>query len=871
MTRRPRARQRGQAVVLFAIGSVALVGFVGLVLMAGLLYWDQRQLQVDADGGALAGAVKISTSGCPTSTDYTPVQFADQQLAQDLNNQGLSLASALPAQGLWTCGTTVADNFKNIADGSNSSYTATYTYPWNGKPDEINVTITRVNISLPFDLIGSLKGQGNVSLTGRAVAQHNFETPPSTFALYAQNGINCQGAGGPKINVNGSIYSGALISSTGNCLVWAHQTKGFDGTLDYGDILVYADGENWDNSNSGSCVPSTGLAICADGFEVSGHTSVTCGYGAGTPGHAQTEYLNGSTTTNPDPCSGMASAVPLLNEANYSGTEPNADTAITNTIGGPCLANGNPGGGSRSVELKAGNKDYGWGPTPYASGSVEHFVHGCYGYLDLSTFLNNAPNGITSVALDPGFYYFNGYECHFDNQSGCSATSGGGLCLNAGGNNKNMILMGTDISLEFVNSSSFSTADCSPGPTSSCGSSTCDFGTSILPPSTTSVGSAGNSTTWVLPTGTYEFQATYYDSQGETTPAPAGTISLTTSSSHAVSVTAPALPFEATGANFYLVSCSGVAFPAGSCAAGGVNPGLIGSSTASTPTLTFGTAATDATLGNFVNPPSTNSAGLWFAAPPTSPEPPPPVPTLLAGTGSIGNLPAGQYTIVATYQDPEGETTSSSSTSPAATVTLAGLENQVSITTGSASQGVTRVEFYLASDTAGVPTGYIGQVTAPVGTTATFTFSSKTAITTSRTAPTSNSTSSSWCSAYLSDGVTPRPGWTTTDAAICANRLIWAPPAGWSPNGEITGSFYVKGSNENSAILGNIYWPGPANSNPSGNSAGCTYTANGVGGLIGQVICDSLQVQGGSGAGTATIGWTTGAKYGNPPEISLVE
>jgi hypothetical protein len=138
---------------------------------------------------------------------------------------------------------------------------------------------------------------------------------------------------------------------------------------------------------------------------------------------------------------------------------------------------------------------------------------------------------------------------------------------------------------------------------------------------------------------------------------------------------------------------------------------------------------------------------------------------------------------------------------------------------------------------------------------------------TGATPPTSNTTSSAWCTASKLG--------SSADAAVCADHLIWAPPApaaGCSGClSEIAGVFYVKGPNENSAIMGDIYWPGPANSTPQSNQAGCNYDANGVGGMIGQVICDSVLVQGGASAGTATIGYTVGAKYAAPPEISLVE
>src|SRR5207302_7096462 len=154
-------------------------------------------------------------------------------------------------------------------------------------------------------------------------------------------------------------------------------------------------------------------------------------------------------------------------------------------------------------------------------------------------------------------------------------------------------------------------------------------------------------------------------------------------------------------------------------------------------------------------------------------------------------------------------------------LTLSTANQDLKITTGSASQGVTTVGVYLTGAPAGVTTGYIGSVAAPVGSPASFYMTSATQGNGVTCSPTSNTTSSSWCSAS-------QPGWTAADAAICANRLLWAPPAGWS-GGEIGGTFYVKGTNENSAIMGNIYWPGPAGSTATSNGAGCNYDANGVG------------------------------------------
>lgn len=838
-------RQRGQVAVLFAVGSVALVAMVGLVLMAGLLYWDQRQMQSDVDGSALAGALQVTQ----TCTGSTPVTYADNFMAVRLG-----ATSALNLSG-WSCGSTVTDSF------GGGTWTASYTYPWNGKPYEIEVSLERFGVSLQF---GAFIGSSQANISARAVAQHSYARLPDSFALFAQNGVRCSGSGvrspSPKIEVNGSIYSGALMTTSGNCAIMALDTVAFDGTEDYGDILVYPDGQTW-YTGGGSCgVPSgtIGNAICADGFELSGATAPTCGNNAGTS--PQTEYLTDSTTTVPDPCSGVPPPVPQLYEANYSGTEPNSNAAINTATGAKCTttAGVSPGGGSAALTAGSSGKNYGWGPTPHLSGTVMHFVKGCYGYLDIGTFLARNSVGATSVAFDPGFYLFNGYNCNADNSSGCTASTGGGLCLNASGS-QSVIATGTDISLEFVNSSSFSTSSCSSGPTSACGGSACDFGTSILPPSAPSVSVSTGTTN--LPAGTYSFEITYMDAEGETTASSATTATLATGGTAIISASGVAA--EATRVGFYLTGCAGASFPSGTCTSGGVYPGYLGSGTVTSgaASLTFNSK----TQGDYVSTPTTNSAAIWFAAPPTSPETVTAAPSVSTPSGLESNLPGGSYTFQMTYRDPEGESTGGPTTTPL-TITAG---QDIELTTGSATQGVSTIAFYLVTAPAGVTTGYLGQVAAPVGSTVNFYLTGASQGNGSNS-PTMNTTASSWCSTSAFEAA----GYSATDSAsasaICENRIIWAPPAG-SSDGEIAGTFYVKGSNENSAIMGDIYWPGPANSTDSSNAAGCNYDANGVGGLLGQVICDSVYVQGGSSAGTATIGWTSGAKYANPPEIALIE
>ena len=122
--------------MLFAVGSIALVTIVGLVLMAGLLFWDQRQLQTLADGAALVGAQGITTQSC---TNSNPITNADQFLAQQLGTPTSSLtvsgscAGNYAGSATYTCG--------------NTPCAVAYTYPWNSKPYEIGVRITHSGIS----------------------------------------------------------------------------------------------------------------------------------------------------------------------------------------------------------------------------------------------------------------------------------------------------------------------------------------------------------------------------------------------------------------------------------------------------------------------------------------------------------------------------------------------------------------------------------------------------------------------------------------------------------------------------------------------------------------------------------------------------
>src|SRR5512135_2047716 len=61
-----RNTEKGQAIVLFVLGIVALLGFTALAIDGSTLYTEHRNAQNAADAAALAGALQ-KTNGQPDS------------------------------------------------------------------------------------------------------------------------------------------------------------------------------------------------------------------------------------------------------------------------------------------------------------------------------------------------------------------------------------------------------------------------------------------------------------------------------------------------------------------------------------------------------------------------------------------------------------------------------------------------------------------------------------------------------------------------------------------------------------------------------------------------------------------------------------
>ena len=357
------ARQRGQVLVIVAVWMVALIGSAALVLLAGSVEWQRSQLQQLADQAALDSALKIGV-GCSAASASTVITEADNFLATQRTRTGsLSIAGAS-----CTAPYTGTDTFA-------TGLTETVHYPYRLHQQQVEVVLT---LSLPISF-GSYMGATNTTVTRRAVAQ---QLRGSTAAVSATS-LSCTGG---QFNVAGGISATNTITLNGGCAMYAHQR--FDATSgtysDLGNVSVYNPGQTWVNGG-GACVSGANSgsknAVCADGYELSGHTAVSCGT-SGT-----SAFLSaGDAAVNANPCAGGTARQPAAAVGTTLPPEPNLDPAAVATLpgGAACVAGASyPNlfvGGTLVGTAEAGTP----APVKDASGFY-HFKPSCYGYLDFTS------------------------------------------------------------------------------------------------------------------------------------------------------------------------------------------------------------------------------------------------------------------------------------------------------------------------------------------------------------------------------------------------------------------------------------------------------------------------------------------------------
>lgn len=374
-----RRRQSGQAIVLVAVAMVALLTMVAMLLAIGTAYTDRRNLQGVADAAALAAALKIGPPNCTPTLRANAFSEASRVV-------GLALGAGSESAGYPTgaCAGGYTDQW------TFGGYTATFSYPYNSNSNQIMVRLVHTDYVKAF---ASFISPDQFNVAGRAVAQFRSGTPNGNFAIFARTQVSCQGS--TTVYVAGSVYSNGAPSGNGGCVIDSTAVKDSSGNfLDFGNFISYADTQP-------AGFP-TSTHFQADGYQLSGHTSPSCG-------NATTQYLSGAQTGNPSPCaSGSPPPAPNLGYPSF----PDPNTSYPN--GTPAA----PKYASPWTSCTANAPHTG----PDAAGYY-HFSPGCYDTL-------SAPG---KSILDPGFYYL-GYD-----------SAGAGICAN-----KNQVL-GQDITLEVVN------------------------------------------------------------------------------------------------------------------------------------------------------------------------------------------------------------------------------------------------------------------------------------------------------------------------------------------------------------------------------------------------------------------------------------
>ena len=357
-----RRGQSGQVLVIVAVWLVALIGSAALILLAGSVEWQRNQVQQLADQAALDAALKIGV-GCSAGSANTVITEADNFLATQRTRTGtLNIGAGSCAGGY--AGT---DTFA-------TGLSETINYPYRAHQQQIEVILT---VSLPISF-GNYMGASNTNVTRRAVAQ---QLNGSTAALSATT-LSCTGG---QLNVSGSVATTNPIALSGGCAVYAHSR--FDaasGTYsDTGNVSVY-NSQTWVGAG-GSCAAAlnsgSSNAVCADGYERAGHTTVACG----TTGTSA--FLSaGVASINANPCAAGTAPQPVPALSTALPPEPNADPAAIATLPGSTACNSAGVYPNLVVAgTTVGTAEAGTTAPVKDAGGFYHFKPSCYGYLDLTS------------------------------------------------------------------------------------------------------------------------------------------------------------------------------------------------------------------------------------------------------------------------------------------------------------------------------------------------------------------------------------------------------------------------------------------------------------------------------------------------------
>jgi len=368
-----RRSQSGQVMVLVAVSLIALIGSAALVLLAGSAEWQKNQLQEVADQAALEAALNIGI-GCNAAEAKVVIDAAVASIGKQRTPSGVYGG---PTGGPCSAG------YNGLQTFTNGTISASINYPYRAHQQQVEVVLT---LTLPISF-GTVVGKSSTTVVRRAVAQ---ALPGSVPALSATT-LTCTGG---QVNVAGSLVAQNAITLSGGCAVYAHaRLDPASSTYSaLGNASVYTDSQTWIGAG-GSCTAgaSSGStnAICADGAELSGHVTPTCG--------TTSAFLSaGDAAINPNPCAAGVARPPVPPVPTSVPPEPNTDpTAIAQLVGNGGAAC-SPAGAYANIVVNGTTIGTGLS-TPTLVSGYYHFKPSCYGYLNIGPL----SAGISKVQVGP--------------------------------------------------------------------------------------------------------------------------------------------------------------------------------------------------------------------------------------------------------------------------------------------------------------------------------------------------------------------------------------------------------------------------------------------------------------------------------------
>jgi len=270
--RRPMRNQRGQAVVIFALAAVFLIGIAGIAIEGGLLESDRRFDQAISDGAALAGAHHLSSSPTATQVDDAKKAAVDYVLAG--LNGGAPLGTCV-ASGLYATGGTLP-----AACDPSPVHTISFTTPY---PDSSHPSQILVSVHHAFAVnLMAVVGINNTGTGSRSVARSFSGPGPFNYAVYASGNLTT--IGNTTTAVEGNVYVGGCIQYNNADLLdigpFVDPVSGQ--VLQAGTVEVYnkdsvgpasALGQKWDGGNGTGCTAMVTANHASGQWGAAGHTA----------------------------------------------------------------------------------------------------------------------------------------------------------------------------------------------------------------------------------------------------------------------------------------------------------------------------------------------------------------------------------------------------------------------------------------------------------------------------------------------------------------------------------------------------------------------------------------------------------------------